>query len=238
MVASKQRAECKLQNILYNGKDTNCHFRSDNNNSSSNNNKKNNNSDSNNSMDQKKPRHTPASRREATRRERMRVQGIRLAYRSLQSSLNIPITGRPRYLHILQTAINRIHELEELVDNPVSSSTFMETSLTDTSQTKREESTERFNDDHQQPYSSSQQTTYSFTIKHEEEKQSEECSEEEYLVNEEETTYYQEHCSFGQGSNTGHVFGHNVFDEQWSGHHLYHVEEMKGNGNGKIYRNL
>ena len=72
--------------------------------------------------EQKKPRHTPASRREATRRERLRVQGIRLAYRSLQSALNIPITGRPRYLHILQSAINRINELEDLIENPLSSS--------------------------------------------------------------------------------------------------------------------
>jgi len=67
----------------------------------------------------KKPRHTPASRREATRRERIRVQGIRLAYRSLQSALNLPIRGRPRYLHILQTAINRIRDLQgQIVGTP------------------------------------------------------------------------------------------------------------------------
>ena len=68
----------------------------------------------------KKPRHTPASRREATRRERIRVQGIRLAYRSLQSALNLPIRGRPRYLHILQTAINRIRDLQgQIVGTPL-----------------------------------------------------------------------------------------------------------------------
>ena len=76
----------------------------------------------NESNETRKPRHTPASRMEATRRERLRVQGIRLAYRSLQSALNIPVNGRPRYLHILQSAINRIQDLEakiqdSLVDN-------------------------------------------------------------------------------------------------------------------------
>ena len=63
----------------------------------------------------KKPRHTPASRKEATRRERERVQGIRLAFRSLQWTLKIPISGRPRYLHILQTAIERIRQLESQI---------------------------------------------------------------------------------------------------------------------------
>lgn len=66
----------------------------------------------NSSCLQKKPRHTPASRKEATRRERIRVQEIRLAYRSLQTVLNIPTHGRPRYLYILQTAIAYIKFLE------------------------------------------------------------------------------------------------------------------------------
>lgn len=63
----------------------------------------------------KKPRHTPASRKEATRRERIRVQELRLAYRSLQIVLNIPTRGRPRYLHILQSAISYIRFLESSI---------------------------------------------------------------------------------------------------------------------------
>lgn len=63
----------------------------------------------------KKPRHTPASRKEATRRERIRVQELRLAYRSLQTVLNIPTRGRPRYLYILQSAISYIRFLESKI---------------------------------------------------------------------------------------------------------------------------
>lgn len=61
----------------------------------------------------KKPRHTIESRFEATVRERLRVQEIRLAYKSLQMALNIPMEGRPRYLHILQSAIAYIRYLED-----------------------------------------------------------------------------------------------------------------------------
>nr|AAN85112.1 transcription factor JellyD1 [Podocoryna carnea] len=61
----------------------------------------------------KKPRHTVQSRFEATRRERLRVQEIRLAYKSLQMALNIPTERRPRYLHILESAIAYIRYLED-----------------------------------------------------------------------------------------------------------------------------
>ena len=61
----------------------------------------------------KRPRHTLKSRKEATRRERIRVQQLRMAYRSLQIILNIPKSGQPKYIQILQTAVRYIKILHE-----------------------------------------------------------------------------------------------------------------------------
>ena len=61
----------------------------------------------------KKPRHTIKSREEATRRERLRVQEIREAYRTLETTLKIKRIGRPKYLQILQTAIAYIRYLAD-----------------------------------------------------------------------------------------------------------------------------
>eukprot|EP00112_Aurelia_sp_Birch-Aquarium-sp1_P017089 Seg3936.1 transcript_id=Seg3936.1/GoldUCD/mRNA.D3Y31 product="Mesoderm posterior protein 1" protein_id=Seg3936.1/GoldUCD/D3Y31 len=60
----------------------------------------------------KKPRHTPESRKEATRRERLRVKALAQAYMSLQSVIPFDSGTKITYLSILKGAVAYIKALE------------------------------------------------------------------------------------------------------------------------------
>ena len=60
----------------------------------------------------KKPRHTPDSRREATRRERLRVKHLAVAYKNLHQAIPFDKGTKVTYLVILKGAIAYIKALE------------------------------------------------------------------------------------------------------------------------------
>ena len=63
----------------------------------------------------KKPRHTPESRKEATRRERIRVKALSQAYNSLQQVIPFDSNTKITYLSILRGAVAYIKALEMIL---------------------------------------------------------------------------------------------------------------------------
>ena len=63
----------------------------------------------------KKPRHTPETRREATRRERLRVKALSQAYESLQQVIPFDSDTKITYLSILRGAVAYIKALEMIL---------------------------------------------------------------------------------------------------------------------------
>lgn len=63
----------------------------------------------------RKPRHTPESRKEATRRERLRVKALSQAYDSLQQVIPFDSDTKITYLSILRGAVAYIKALEMIL---------------------------------------------------------------------------------------------------------------------------
>ena len=66
-------------------------------------------------INSKKPRHTPESRKEATRRERIRVKALSQAYYSLQQVIPFDSNTKITYLSILRGAVAYIKALEMIL---------------------------------------------------------------------------------------------------------------------------
>lgn len=66
-------------------------------------------------VNNKKPRHTPESRKEATRRERIRVKALSQAYLSLQQVIPFDSNTKITYLSILRGAVAYIKALEMIL---------------------------------------------------------------------------------------------------------------------------